>query len=106
MIQDLKNIIIKFDKVAKSYVFSYDAKSSIVVANSKKTFDIYHVRFTLAIALLDFADRHIISNLWRTLREQLWFKMTDCTNYTLFSQYFLRCCQCDLDLCNADRFGT
>ena len=32
--------------------------------------------------------------------------MADGTTYTLFSQYVSRCCQYNLDLCQADGFST
>lgn len=85
MIQDLENIFDKFDKVAKSDAFLHDPKFGMTVVNLKKTFDKFLARFTSAIVLLNFTDRHKISNLRRTLSEQLWFKMTDSNTYTSFS---------------------
>ena len=73
MIQNLENIFDEFDKIAKSDTLLYDPKFDMAIVNSNKTFDIFFVRFTLAIVLLDFSNRHKISNLWQTLSEQSWF---------------------------------
>ncbi len=106
MIQDLENIFREFDKVAKFDALLNDPKFGIAVSNPKETLDEFLARFTSAIAPLDFTDRYKISNLRRTLSEQLRFKMADGTTYSSFSQYVSRCCQCDLDLRQADGLST
>lgn len=86
MIQDLENIFREFDKVAKFDALLNDPKFGIAVSNPKETLDEFLARFTSVIAPLDFTDRHKISNLRRTLSEQLRFKMADGTTYGSFSQ--------------------
>lgn len=85
---------------------SYIPKFGIAIDNLKETFDKFLVRFTSAIAPLDFTDYYKISNLQRTLSEYLSFKKVDSIMYTSFSQYILQCRQCDLDLCQADEFSN
>lgn len=53
----------EFNKLAKLDTFLYDPKFGIAIANSKKNFDKFFVKFTLAIMPLDFTDCHKISNL-------------------------------------------
>lgn len=106
MIQDLENMFGKLDKFAKSDVLLHDPKFGMVIANLKKIFDKFFARFILAIIFLDFIDWHKILNLRQILSERLWFKIADGTIYTLFSQYVSHCYQCDLDLCQTDRFST
>lgn len=69
IIQDLKNIWDKFDKITKSDAFPYNPKFRIAISNPKKTLDEFLAWFTLAIILLDFINWHEIWNLWRTLSE-------------------------------------
>ena len=85
IIQDLKNILSKFDKITKLDAFLYDLKFSIAVVNPNERLNKFFIRFTLAIVLLDFTDWYKILNFWQTLIEQLWFKVTDITTYILFS---------------------
>lgn len=92
IIQDLKNIFSKFDKIAKSDTLLHNPKYEIVILNSKKTYDEFLAWFTSVIALLDFTDCYKISNLWWTFNEELQFKMADGTTYAFFSQYISHCC--------------
>lgn len=85
IIQDLKNMFSRFNKITKLDAFLHDPEFSIAVVNPNKTFNKFFIRFTLAIVLLDFTDWHKILNFWQTLIEQLWFKVTDITTYILFS---------------------
>lgn len=63
MIQDLKNIFGKFDKVAKSDTLLYDPKFDIAITNLRKTVNTFFIRFTSTIAPLNFINQHKISNL-------------------------------------------
>ena len=46
IIQDLKNMLGEFDRVAKLDALLYDPKFGMAVINSKKTFDEFFTRFT------------------------------------------------------------
>lgn len=65
--------------------FLYNLKFSMVIANLKKTFNKFLVRFTLAITLLDFTNRYKISNFQKTFNKHFYFKIVDSIIYTLFS---------------------
>lgn len=81
----MKNIFGKFNKVIKSETLFYHPKFDMVVANPKKIFDLFFIRFISAIILLTFINWHKILNLWRTFSKQFWFKIANKIIYILFS---------------------
>lgn len=63
LIQNLKNIFDKFNKVAKLDNFLYDFKFRMTINNFKKTFNEFFTRFTSTIIALNFTNCHKIFNL-------------------------------------------
>lgn len=52
----------KFSKIAELYSCLYNLKFYITIANLKEIFNMFFIRFTLAIILLNFTDYHKILN--------------------------------------------
>lgn len=62
IIQDLKNMFNKFDKIVKLATFLYNFKFNMVITNPKKTFNKFFAKSILIIISLDFTNYNKISN--------------------------------------------
>lgn len=98
MTQDLDNIFGEFDRMGKADSDLHDPKFGMGMKDSKESFDAFYARFSAAIAPLDFADVHKISNLRRLISKRLRYKVSDGNQPTSFRDFVRRLRQVDIKL--------
>ena len=83
MITKLDAIFGIYNKVDKLNIELYNPNFAIDIKDKKESFEIFYIRFSAAIALLNYLDILKISNLKRLVSARLRYRILD-KNFSLF----------------------